>query len=95
MADGVELVQRSQDRAQQVENLGHFQLSVRRLAIVADAYVAVSLAIDTTFVSPIRADGIAGVHAAHRDGVAPEEAHKTEYRKYFRCRILGREPLLS
>ena len=40
------------------------------------------LVIDAALVSTIRADGTARGHAAHRDGVALEEARRTKERKY-------------
>ena len=61
------------------------QLDGRRLEIIADGlplWRGARLAIDTTLVSPIRADGTARRHAAHRDGVALEEARRTKERKY-------------
>ena len=67
-------------------DLGVFdQLDGRRLEIIADGlplWRGAQLAIDTTLVSPIRADGTARRHAAHRDGVALEEARRTKERKY-------------
>ena len=67
-------------------DLGAFNhLDGRRLEIIADGlplWRGAQLAIDTTLVSPIRADGTARRHAAHRDGVALEEARRTKERKY-------------
>ena len=67
-------------------DLGAFKhLDGRRLEIIADGlplWRGAQLAIDTTLVSHIRADGTATRHAAHRDGVALEEARKTKERKY-------------
>ena len=57
----------------------------RRLEIIAyglPSWRGAQLAIDTTLVSPIRADGTARHHPAHRDGVALEEARRTKERKY-------------
>ena len=56
----------------------------RRLEIIADGLPlrrGAQLAIDT-LVSPNRADGTARRHAAHRDGVALEEARRTKEREY-------------
>ena len=67
-------------------DLGAFDhLDGRRLEIIADGlplWRGAQLAIDTTLVSPIRADGTARRHAAHRDDVALEEARRTKERKY-------------
>ena len=67
-------------------DLGAFDhLDGRRLEIIADGlplWRGAQLAIDTTLVSPIRADGTARRHAAHQDGVALEEARRTKERKY-------------
>ena len=68
-------------------DLGAFdQLDGRRLEIIADGlplWRGAQLAIDTTLVSPIRADEATRRHAAHRDGVALEEARRTKERKYL------------
>ena len=61
------------------------KLDGRRLEIIADGiplWRGAQLAIDTTLVPSIRADGTARRHAAHRDGVALEEARRTKERKY-------------
>ena len=67
-------------------DLGAFNhLDGRRLEIIADGlplWRGAQLAFDTTVVSPIRADGTARRHAAHRDGVALEEARRTKERKF-------------
>ena len=61
-------------------DLGAFDhLDGRRLEIIADGlplWRGAQLAIDTTLVSLIRVDGTARCHAAHRDGVALEEARR-------------------
>ena len=67
-------------------DLGAFnRLDGRRLEIIADGlplWREAQLAVDTTLVSPIKADGTARRHAARRNGIALEAARKAKERKY-------------
>ena len=67
-------------------NLGAFnRLDGRRLEIKADGlplWRGAQLAVDTTLVSPIKADGTARRHAARRNGIALEAARRAKERKY-------------
>ena len=67
-------------------DLGAFnRLDGRRLEIIADGLPlqrGAQLAVDTTPVSPIKADGTARRHAARRNGFALEAARKAKERKY-------------
>ena len=60
-------------------------LDGRRLEVVAEGlplFGGVQLALDTTLVSPVRADGTARPGAAHRDGVALASARRLKERTY-------------
>ena len=64
----------------------------RRLEIIADGlplWRGAQLAVDTTLVSPIKADGTARRHAARRNGIALEAARKTKERKYPELAVRG------
>ena len=67
-------------------DLGAFnRLDGRRLEIIADGFPlwrGAQLAVDTTLVSPIKADGTARRHAARRNGIALEAARRAKERKY-------------
>ena len=65
-------------------DLGHFDaLDARRLEVVADGLTlwrGAQLAIDTTLVSPLKADGTARNRAADRDGAVLVEARRRKQR---------------
>ena len=67
-------------------DLGAFnRLDGQRLEIIADGlplWRGAQLAVDTTLVSPIKADGTARRHAARRNGIALEAARRAKERKY-------------
>ena len=67
-------------------DLGHFDaLDARRLEVVADGLTlwrGAQLAIDTTLVSPLKADGTARNRAADRDGAVLVEARRRKERTY-------------
>ena len=61
------------------------QLDDRRLEVVADGlplFHGAQLAIDTTLVSPVRADGAPRRQCATRNGVALDQARRTKERRY-------------
>ena len=72
-------------RVQDLDLLSGGQLDDRRLEVVADGlplFHGVQLAIDTTLVSPVRADGAPRRQCATRDGSALDQARRTKERRY-------------
>ena len=72
-------------RVQDLDLLPGGQLDDRRLEVVADGlplFHGAQLAIDTTLVSPVRADGAPRRQCATRDGAALDQARRTKERRY-------------
>ena len=72
-------------RVQDLDLLPGGQLDDRRLEVVADGlplFHGAQLAIDTTLVSPIRADGAPRRQCATRNGAALDQARRTKERRY-------------